>query len=401
MASSTSNSSEVAHATGREPLPSGLRLTAADRPGIAQPVPERDIPDQPWRAISLTVLLLVILLTSVWEWKMRSLGLVAGDTGGSYDDWADLRRQVDQRNVPVVLIGDSRILYDTDLDRVAQLTGIRPLQLGIAGGTGLPILEDIADDPHFKGLAIVGMAETSYFDTHFTVIRSYKALELSHWESPSKRASFQIQRVITKPFAMLDDQYQLSTLVFDLDPDWRPGVRGPYHDVWKIGETGEDGQMWLWRRLEHDRRLSAHARNVWHQLFPPFPMQDRDIQPILARTKIAVDKIRARGGDVVFLRPPSSPDIRAIEDKHLPRAKGWDALLAYTHANGVHADDLPDAQGLNLPEGSHLSHACATVFTDAYIRSVAQQTRLLPLKSSLPPALSTRDCVQTPVAGID
>ncbi len=405
MASSISSSESIVHGrsygTTGQPLPSGLRPTAADRPGVAQPVPERDIPDQPWRGISIAVLILVVLLTSAWEWKMRTLELVRGDLSASYDVWAEQRRQVDKRNVPVALIGDSRILYDTDLDRVAQLTGVRPIQLGIAGGSGLPILEDIADDPHFKGLAIVGMAESSYFDTRYTVKRSIKALELSRWESPSKRASFGIERLVSKGLAMLDDDHQLSALIFHLDPDWRPGVRGPYHDVWKIGETNADGQSWVWRRLEHDRRLSAHARSVWHQLFPPFPLDDASIRPILARSKIAVDKIRARGGDVVFLRPPSAPDLRAVEDNHLPRARGWNPLLAYTRAKGTHADDLSTAQDLFLPEGSHLSHACATVFTDAYIRSVAQQTPLLPLRADLPPALSTQDCVHPAVAKLN
>ena len=392
MASSISSSEQVVNGVS-ERMPAGLRLTAADRPGVAQPVPERDIPEQPWRAISLVPLVLVVLLTAAWEWRMRALELVPGDLSGNYDSWAERRRSIDTRETPVVLIGDSRILYDTDLDRVAQLTGVRPLQLGIAGGSGLPILEDIADDPHFKGLAIVGMSETSFFDTRITVIRSRKALELSRWESPSERASFGIHRVIAKNVALLDDAYQLSTMVFNLDPDWRPGVRGPYHDVWKVGETGAEGQSWLWRRLEHDGRLSAHARSVWHQLFPPFPSKDQEIRPILVRSKVAVDKIRARGGDVVFLRPPSAPDIRAIEDRHLPRARGWDALLAYTHAKGIHADDLATVQNLVLPEGSHLTHACATVFTDVYIRKVAEQTSLLPLKPNLPPPASTRDCV--------
>ncbi len=381
-------------------LPSGLRLTAADRPGMAQPVPERDIPEQPWGRISVAVLMLVVLLTGLWEWQMRRLELVPGDLSATYDVWAEQRRQVDARDVRVALIGDSRILYDTDLDRVVQLTGVRPLQLGIAGGSGLPILEDLAEDARFKGLAIVGMADGSYFDTHFAPIRSKRALELSRWESPSKRASYQIERVLVKGLAMLDDSYQLSEIVFHLDPDWRPGVRGPYHDVWKIGETNADGQAWVWRRLEHDRQLSGHARSVWHQLFPPFPAKAEEIQPILVRSKAAVDKIRARGGDVVFLRPPSDADIRAIEDKHLPRARGWDPLLAYTHANGVHGDDLAAAQNLILPEGSHLTHACATVFTDAYIRRVAQETGMLRLRAEAPAAMSTRDCVPAAVAGV-
>jgi hypothetical protein len=402
MASSISSSEETVRDVSREALPSGLRLTAADRPGVAQPVPERDIPDQPWRAMSLVVLVLVIVLTGLWEWKMRAVELIPGDNSdGTYDSWVQRRQQVDKRDVPVLIIGDSRILYDTDLDHVAQLTGVRPIQLAIVGSSGLPILEDIADDSPFKGLAIVGMAETAYFDTKYSVARPKEALELRRWESPSKRASYQIQRVISPGVAMLEEDYQLSTLIFHLDPDWRPGAKGPYHDVWKVGESSADGQAWIWRRLEHDQRLSTHARSVWLELFPPFPIDDKNIAGILARTKIAVDKIRARGGDVVFVRPPSGPDLRAIEDKHIPRARGWNALLAYTHTNGVHIDDLPTVQKLILPESSHLTHACATVFTDAYIRILAQQTPLLHLKPDLPPALTTRDCVPSSVASLD
>ena len=67
MASFTSSSEEASvHGAETHALPSGLRLTAADRPGMAQPVPERDIPDQPWRAMTLTVLVLLGVLTSLW-----------------------------------------------------------------------------------------------------------------------------------------------------------------------------------------------------------------------------------------------------------------------------------------------------------------------------------------------
>jgi hypothetical protein len=394
MVSSISSSEEIVHETGR-------RRTAADRPGVAQPVPERDIPEQPWRTMALVVAVLVILFTCLWEWKMRSLELIPGDLGANYDAWAELRRQVDKRDIPVVIVGDSRILFDTDLDRAAQLTGIRPLQLAIAGGSGLPILEDIAGDPHFKGLAIVGMAETAYFDTTFASARPAKALALSHWESPSKRASFQIEKLISPAFAMLDDNYQLSTLVFRLDRDWRHGVMSPRDDVWKAQETAAGGQTWIWRRLEHDRRISEHTRNVWHMFFTPQPLDNKSIEGILVRTKTAVDKIRARGGDVVFVRPPSAPELRVIEDQHLPKAKGWDALLTYTHANGIHNDDLPAAQNLKLPENSHLTRACATVFTDAYIRSLAGKTALLQLRSNVAPPLSARNCTQASTPGLN
>lgn len=400
MVSSISSSEAIVHDV-RDALPSGLRLTAADRPGMAQPVPERDIPDQPWRVMALAAMVLLLLFTSLWEWKMRTLELVPGDLGESYDRWAALRRQVDKRNVPVAIVGDSRILFDSDLDRATQLIGVRPLQLAIAGGSGLPILEDLAGDPRFKGLAIVGMAETAYFDLQLTGARPQKAIALSRWESPSKRGSFFLQRMLSHGLVMLDDDYELSTLVFRLDHGWRPGVIDMRNAIWKAQETGADGQTWLWRRLEHDRRLSGHMHNVWLHFFPSQPLDGRAVDAVMVRTKAAVDKIRARGGDVVFVRPPSAPELRAIEDKHAPRARVWDAILAYTRSNGVHIDDLPAVQNLTLPEGSHLSRACATVFTDAYLRGLAGKTPLLPHLAPGPPAaLSTHNCAQPALAGL-
>jgi hypothetical protein len=398
MASSISSSEEILLDT-KQALPAGLRLTASDRPGMAQPVPERDVPEQPWHAMSLAVLILLVLFTSLWEWKMRTLELFPGDLGASYDRWAELRHQVDQRDVPVVIVGDSRIMFDTDLDHAAQLIGVRPLQLAIAGGSGLPILEDIADDPHFHGLVIVGMAETAYFDLQLTGARPQQALTLSRWESPAKRGSFLIHRLLSQGLAMLDDDYQLSTLVFRLDRNWRSGVVDMSQAVWKAQETGPDGQTWLWRRLEHDRRLSDHMRNAWLHFYRPEPLDGQAINDVMVKTKLAVDKIRARGGDVVFVRPPSAPYLRAIEDKHISRARAWDPLLAYTHSKGVHIDDLPAAQNLTLPEGSHLSRACACVFSDAYLRALAGKSPLLHLQPGAPPVLNTSDCVATSITG--
>ena len=47
----------------------------------------------------------------------------------------------------------------------------------------------------------------------------------------------------------------------------------------------------------------------------------------------AVATIRARGGEVVFVRPPSDRHLRVNEEAQVPKAKGWDALLRNTHAS--------------------------------------------------------------------
>jgi hypothetical protein len=111
-----------------------------------------------------------------------------------------------------------------------------------------------------------------------------------------------------------------------------------------------------------------------------------------------VRRIRARGGEVIFIRPPSAPELRTVEESRIPKKLGWDRLLVGANAKGIHIDDLLQAQNLVLPEWSHLSRKCAAVFTDAYVRRLVQLTPRLKLRADAPPPLSRADCVPPTIA---
>jgi hypothetical protein len=372
------------------PLAPGLRLTASDRPGIAQPVPERDVPPLPWARLMLIAALLVIALSGAWEWRMRSVGYEVGDLGIDPSAWAEQRRRIETGEAKIAILGDSRILFDTDLDRFQQLTGVRPVQLAIEGTNARPVLEDIANRSSFNGLVIVGIADQSYFRKEIGL--GGEALKRGEWEAPGKRVSFVLWRALRRHLAMLDNDGSLSKVVARADPNWRKGARGPYNEVWKLAVTHDDRQTWMWPRIEHNEYLRKHAIGVWMVVFNLMVPTPDVIAMTQDKTRAAVTKIRARGGDVVFVRPPSAPQLRAVEDKHLPRASGWDALLQAAQVKGVHADDLPDAHGLTIPELSHLNRACATVFTDAYVRALSGLTPKLRIAPDAPSPLHPAQC---------
>lgn len=127
------------------------RLTAADRPGVAQPVPERPVPSQPWGPIGLAVLVIVAALMAGWEWRMRQLQLLPGDLDDGASAWAEQRRRIDAGDVAVAIVGDSRILFDTDLARFQALTGVRPVQLALPGTNGRPFLQTSPPIPTSRG----------------------------------------------------------------------------------------------------------------------------------------------------------------------------------------------------------------------------------------------------------
>lgn len=375
----------------------GLRLTASDRPGVAQPVPERDIPERPWRTISIVVLILTLALTGLWEWRMRAIGLVPGDQDSGSAAWAFQRRRIDREPVKVAIVGDSRILFDTSLDRFEAMTGVRPIQLALEGTNGRPFLEDLAADPKFKGLVIVGMRDPGFFRTKLGLFKD--ALDHGRWESPATRLGFLLRRELRTWLAMPDPQYSLSKLLLRLDRGLRPGAESPYDDVWKLAQTGKDRQTWMWRPIETNPFLQAHAKAAWLGPNGP-PIKDDVIAMTQRRTAAAVRAIRARGGDVVFVHPPEAPVLRVRDEARLPKAKGWDALLVAARASGIHSDDLPAAQGLSIPEDSHLSRACAVVFTDAYVRRLTQLTTLIALRPDAPAPLSPADCTGPGVAAL-
>jgi hypothetical protein len=372
-------------------LPAGLRLTASDRPGQAQPVPTRDIPRQPWGRIMIAVGAVLLAGIAALEVNARAnIGLHAGDLDNSEVAWVEER--VRSENAPVAIVGDSRILFDTDLGHFEALTGTRPVQLAIHGTSALTLLEDAASNERFNGLLLVGMADTMFFQP-FDGYGGY-VRRRNDFTTPSGRIGIAIDHALQRRIAFLDSNYRLSVAAHRLDPDFRPGVEGPKDDIWKIQEVGEERQTWMWDRVQYDPWIQARSRWAWKGFKEKFPFTPKLIAKGQARAKIAVDKIRARGGDVIFIRPPSAPQLRVNEEAQVPKAKGWDVLLRNTRSRGIHFEDLPaSVQNLTLPEWSHLSRKCATVFTDAYVRRLTSLTPRLKLRSDAPPPLTRLDCV--------
>ena len=378
-------------------LPPGLRKTAADRPGQAQPVPTRDIPSRPWVRIGTFVFFAVTLLTTVWEYEMRQMGLRAGDIGDSPQAWAEMRRAADA--APVAIVGDSRILFDTDQARFQALTGVRPVQVSYVGTNSRTLLENFANDPNFHGLLIVGMADVIYFGRPGIGLAAEAMHNYAKNDKPAQLTGLWIDRWLQQYLAFMDSDYRLSMMVPRWDHGWRKGVDSPYEDVWKISETFPGRQFFLWDKIQTDPYLQAHARHAWAGFKGPnVPPALAD--KVIARSAEAVRRIRARGGDVIFIRPPSAPQLRVNEQQRIPRRLGWDRLLVGANAQGIHADDLPQAQNLVIPEWSHLSRKCAAVFTDAYVRRLVELTPRLKLRVDAPPPLSRAGCVPQNIASL-
>lgn len=348
-------------------MPSGLRLTASDRPGVAQPVPVRDVPPRPWGRIALVALLLAALLTGAWEARWRAFG-VTPTYANSEGLWAMQRRRIDHgEGNATVIVGASRLLFDVQLSTWEQATGQRPIQLAMEGTSPMAVIEDLAADPDFTGRLLVGVDPDQFF-TGFEN-RSGLVAYYRH-EGPSQRTGQWLSMRLVEPWLAFDDpDFALATVVRRWPWPPRAGVRS-LMPVRKLALRDAERNTTMWAKAVHDPAYNALARRTWSQRFNLPPRPGTPPPPVLATAQIeraarAVAVLRARGVVVVFVRPPSGGPFLASESRRFPRSATWDALLARTGAPGIHFQDHPSLQGGTLPEWSHLDAASARQFTAA------------------------------------
>jgi hypothetical protein len=122
-------------------------------------------------------------------------------------------------------------------------------------------------------------------------------------------------------------------------------------------------------------KLQSTIQQIWLPLFtPPPPTSYIPKDVFMAKMKQAVEqrfhdvvaavqKLRARGGRIVFVRLPYSGGLKALEDRDTPRAQTWDPLLKGTAAPGIYYEDYPELNGFNCPEWSHLSAGDSVEFS--------------------------------------
>ncbi len=331
----------------------------------------REVPRLRYAAIGWMVLGMFLAAMTAWELRIRALGVMAGDIDDSPVAWAIERKRLETgKHDGVVIVGSSRILFDTDLGVWQELTGRLPVQLALPGTSPRPYLRSVADDTDFSGLVICDVTPEMFFSPFVGALPQFVGMEKS-WRdrSPSEHFGYQVGVRLERVFAFMESEYSLFRLIERIKvANDRAGQGGPYYDVWKLSVSYPHRQYFLWRRVEQPGFLQDHARASWG----PFgnerpPLTEEMIAASIADVAASIVKIRSRGGEVVFVRPPSAGLFFERETRNAPRAKTWDRLLRETGSFGIHFEDYAEMQDLEVPEWSHLSRDSAARFTRAYV----------------------------------
>ncbi|HEV7349071.1 hypothetical protein [Telluribacter sp.] len=328
------------------------------------------------------LLALVVLIGSLvgWELYLRSQGFEI-----SYNDdedlWAYHHQQVYEASAAnPVLVGSSRFKFGLDLATWEATSGAAPTQLSLVGTSPRPLLADLARDKNFKGTVLVGVTEGLFFapSGSYPEQQANKCTAYYPKWSIAQRTSFFLNRQLESRLLFLDvERFNLRSLLNRAGVVNRPGVFALPAFPMKFVTDGFNRQTTMTAEFVADTALQNEQRAIWMYVFtkaPQAPVSDSLLTTIFGEVKSDVAKIQKRGGQVLFVRMPSSGEVWELEKQVFPREKYWNRLLAETGAPGIHFQDYPELSTHECPEWSHLSPADARTFTKDLIRIAEQKT---------------------------
>jgi hypothetical protein len=324
------------------------------------------------RAAFLAIIVSVLAMAS-WEIHLRHQGNKI-----YYDDneamWAHYRGMVyEPSDESTVFIGSSRIKFDLDIPTWQSITGNHVIQLANVGSDPVPYLMDLADDKKFKGTLVVDVTEELFFsDFSPEDVATDKKINYFKKITPTQRFSFQVNHALESQFVFLDqERYSINSMLTELPIAHRPGVFPEPDFPDDFGVVDFNRQSYMTPKFVADTSLQNRVKAIWiclGRVMGGPPPSNGKLDSLINLIKVATDKIKSRGGQVLFLRTPSSGPMLENEVKGFSKTRYWDRLLAVTGCPGIFFSDYPSLSNFVCPEWSHLKPADAKIYTSELIK---------------------------------
>lgn len=336
----------------------------------------RPVPELAWRGILLTVALVTTVAAVGWELRVRAWGY-APTLNDTPDLWAQRREAV--RPDSLVIIGDSRPHFDLDLDQLEQGLGRRPVQLALDGSCAYPILADLANDERFHGTVICSLVPGMMLAPGGPLVaNSERALKRYRTWTLAQRAGHELGMLLEERIAFLkEDELTLDALLAKVPLPRRAGTGGPPLPPY-FGTNDRERRARMIDPVQN-KAVLERVKHGWPALFTPPPPPSyvpkdifmanmgKAVEKRFHDITAAVNKLRARGGKLVFVRFPFAGTLKALEDRGTPRAGPWTRILKETGAPGIYFEDFPELSAFTPPEESHLSAPDSVEFTQRLV----------------------------------
>jgi hypothetical protein len=348
---------------------------------------DRRLPRLAWAPLLAGALLILLACAGGMETALALRGF-RPSTAESARAWSEQRARLDALgDRGLALVGASRILLDVDLATLRVRTGLEPVQLGIEGGSFLPVLAGLANDQDFHGqvmveLEVQTLAEPAPGNAAFGYQQDYqrrsrKSLpdfrssedylsdqvyrRLRSYADGSRPLTALLHRVLSRP---LVDQYlrQLPDREVLADYSRVPMPYFYYFRAFRNLDGSSDPPADL-SFAQMDERLRERIASLQ-------PVDDRFFQGVLPAVYAMASLIQQRGGKVSFVAFPTSGYVKQIDERRYPRRLFWDRFTAGADAPTLDSAEVPALSAFDCPDGSHLDFRDRGRFTAALVTAL-------------------------------
>lgn len=319
----------------------------------------------------ITALTLCIIGVFTWENYWRSQGYFP-TLNDNKALWALARSHVeDATEDDVVILGSSRAYFDIQQNEWQEITGKKPIQLASTGSSPLPTFHDIVNNTNFHGTVIIGVTPGLFFSTTYPFAmpweRPQSKVDYYKNQTYAQKLNFQLSIPLQKNLVLMSadeeewvDDIDLKSLLRNIQIGNRsvgPSVP-PFHN---FGNVTIPRNINMMARTVTDTAFANGVIKVWHFFGKGAPPPDKE--STMSFFMEDLKKFKAKGGNAVLVRCPSSGGVRIGENMGLPRIDYWDDLVKQSKLKSYHFEDYEQFKDLKCPEESHLSIKDAQFFT--------------------------------------
>jgi hypothetical protein len=323
----------------------------------------------------IIAVILGIVTVTAWELYWRSEGYYPTLN----DDkalWALHRADVETADHnDFIILGSSRAYFDIQINEFEKSTGKKPIQLSSTGSSPLPAFHDIVNNTNFNGTIILGVTPGLFFSTTYSGAMPWSRVQskIDYYEDQTyaQKINFNLSIPLQSSLVLMSADEEewatdidLKSLLRRIHIGNRISGSGmpPFNN---FGDVSIDRNMRMIGRTVTDTAFANSIVKVWHFFGKSSPPPDKE--STMSFFMEDLKKFKARNGNLILIRPPSSGGVRMGENMALPRTTFWDDLVKQAEVKSYHFEDYEELKNLTCPEESHLSKQDAEYFTNTLV----------------------------------
>jgi hypothetical protein len=310
-----------------------------------------------WRPAWALAMALLLLTVGGWELLARSAAL-----GPEYIDnralWVSTRNKLNTYGPnAIAVLGASRVQRAIDPQTLSRELGGPVALLAVEGTSAIPLLEDLAVDPRFRGTVLFSVAPAFSFNRKLSKLEAGdQAAWVAYYRSQSlsRRIEYRLRLAIQGLFAFRSPDAAVTRVLPELVS------RGKLPDT-DFKTTFADRSV----RIDYSKfeRTANPQRIVDLYLENTEAYEADEFADLINYVSAVVTILRAKNCRVIFLRLPSDDIVRDLERKMFPNDRFWGYMENHIDAEFIHFEDYPALSGYLSVDGSHIASENSAAFT--------------------------------------